>query len=183
MKRLLFFVPVGLFVVLVGFFAVGLSMDPKVLPSPLIGKPAPVFSLPLLKTPDRMIQTSDLKGQVTLLNVWATWCAACAQEHATLVQIAKSGVVPIYGLDYKDSREKALVWLKERGDPYVASAFDADGRVAIDWGVYGAPETFVLDRNGIVRYKHVGPLTPAFWTQTLLPMIRELKDNKGDDKG
>ena len=179
MKKLLFLLPLSVFVLLVGFFAAGLQYDPSRVPSPLIGKSAPEFSLPRLESADQTIGTSDLRGKVALLNVWATWCAACRDEHPVLMRIARGGEVPIYGLDYKDKRQDALVWLARLGDPYSASAFDEAGRVGIDWGVYGTPETFLLDRNGIVRYKHIGPLTWNVWERTLLPMIRELKSERG----
>jgi cytochrome c biogenesis protein CcmG, thiol:disulfide interchange protein DsbE len=164
------------FVVLVVFLAIGLNRDPSRVPSPLIDKPAPEFTLPRLEEPARMLSTRDLKGEVSLLNVWATWCGGCYQEHPVLVELARSGQVPIYGLNYKDQRTKAKGWLQEYGNPYEAIAFDEDGRVAIDWGVYGAPETFVLDANGIVRYKHIGPLTPKDVQQTIIPLVRRLRE-------
>jgi periplasmic protein thiol:disulfide oxidoreductases, DsbE subfamily len=179
MKRLLFIVPLGVFVGLIGFFIVALQRDPKLVPSPLIGKPAPVFTLPRLDAPHQTLSAADLRGEVTLLNVWATWCMSCRVEHPMLMAIARSGEAALYGMDYKDQRDEALALLARTGNPYRASAFDADGRVAIDWGVYGTPETFLLDRAGVIRYKHVGPITPELWEGTLLPMIRQLKSNRG----
>ncbi|HHO69558.1 MAG TPA: DsbE family thiol:disulfide interchange protein, partial [Gammaproteobacteria bacterium] len=137
--------PLLLFLALAGLLYKGLSLDPHRVPSPLIGKPAPAFSLPRLQQPDAVLSSDDLKGKVSLLNVWATWCVACRAEHPLLVQLARQGV-PIYGLNYKDKRPDAQRWLQRYGNPYLANAFDADGRVGIDWGVYGTPETFVIDK-------------------------------------
>ncbi len=140
----------------------------------MIGKLAPAFSLPRLDG-QGVFSTSDLKGQVWLLNVWASWCAACRQEHPTLVRFAKTGGVPVIGLNYKDQPASARRWLAELGDPYLLSAVDADGRVGIDYGVYGVPETYVIDKAGVIRYKRVGPVTVEFLRETLEPLIRELK--------
>jgi cytochrome c biogenesis protein CcmG/thiol:disulfide interchange protein DsbE len=134
--------------------------------------------LPALKKPKQTLTRADFKGHVSLLNVWATWCFACREEHQTLLKFAKRGVVPIYGLDYKDKRNAALAWLKQAGDPYRAIAFDRTGNVAMNWGVYGAPETFLVDANGIIRYKHIGPLTAKSIRQELLPRIRKLKQGR-----
>lgn len=164
-------IPIALFVVIAGFFLRGLSLNPTVLPSPLVGKPAPAFSLPGLVDPSRTVSNEDLKGRVTLLNVWGTWCVECRHEHAFLVELARSGV-PIYGLNHKDDRATALRWLATLGDPYVESAFDADGRVGIDWGVYGAPETFLIGRDGTVLHKHIGVLVPEIWQRDFLPRVR-----------
>ena len=178
MKRppLRFLVPLGLFVVLVGFMAVGLRRDPKEVPSPLIGKPAPEFAVPRLDDPARTVRRADLLGQVWVLNVWASWCVACREEHGTLMDFARSRAAPLYGLDYKDTRPEARDWLARAGDPYAASLFDADGRVGIDFGVYGVPETFVIDRRGVVRFKHVGPLTPEIVRNRIEPLLKELAD-------
>ncbi|MEM9056664.1 MAG: DsbE family thiol:disulfide interchange protein [Pseudomonadota bacterium] len=173
------FFPALLFVVLVLFFSVGLRLDPSEIPSPLIGKPAPAFALPALKAPQTTISEDSLKGEVTLLNVWATWCVGCRQEHETLLAIAQSGEVPIYGLNYKDERGAARQWLAQLGDPYVANAFDEFGKAGIEWGVYGAPETFLIDADGVVRYKHIGPLNLGIWTEELLPRVREAKRRSG----
>lgn len=170
-----FVIPIGVFVVLAAFFVVGLRLDPSEVPSPLIDKPAPSFSLPGLRDPTRTIGTQTMAGQVVLFNVWGTWCVGCRQEHALLVDIARSGVVPIYGLNWKDDRTAALEWLERLGDPYVESAFDPDGRVAIDWGVYGAPETFLVDADGVVRYKYIGPLNRKVWEEELKPRVLALQ--------
>ncbi len=170
-----FLVPLGVFAVLVIFLWAGLSLKPSEIPSPLIDKPAPEFTLPQLHDPAKQIGRKDLLGKVTLLNVWASWCAACRDEHPLLVELASTGQVAIYGLNYKDAREDALRWLKELGDPYLASAFDNPGNVGIDYGVYGVPETFVIDREGIIRYKVIGPLTPDNLKNTVLPLVRKLQ--------
>jgi len=166
--------PLAIFLALVGFLAVGLGLNPREVPSPLIDKPAPAFSLPVLHKPDMQLSRDDLKGQVWLLNVWASWCVSCRQEHPLLVELAKTGVVPIYGLNYKDERDAGLQWLNEHGDPYTASIMDADGRIGIEYGVYGVPETFVIDKAGIIRHKHIGPITPQALQEELLPIVREL---------
>ncbi|MBT8137765.1 MAG: DsbE family thiol:disulfide interchange protein [Gammaproteobacteria bacterium] len=171
-------VPATLFAILVVFFWTGLKLNPTEIPSPLIGKPAPQFDLPGLRDPDVRLTTEQLQGGVSLLNVWATWCAGCRQEHDFLLQLAQSGV-PIYGLNYKDDRDQAIAWLEQLGDPYLASGFDGEGTVAIDWGVYGAPETFLIDAGGVVRYKHIGPLDNEVWRTKLLPRIRLLSGESG----
>jgi len=168
-------IPLGIFLVLVAFLWVGLGRDPSVVPSPLIGKPAPAFRLAQLHKPNEALQTDDLKGKVWLLNVWASWCVSCREEHPLLLQLAKAKIVPVYGLDYKDKTEHALAWLAQNGDPYTASIVDPDGRVGIDYGVYGVPETFLIDKAGIVRYKQVGPLTPQALKEKILPLARELQ--------
>ena len=174
-RYLRYLAPLAIFALLVAFLYRGLSMDPKLVPSPLIGKPAPAFTLPRLDDPSATISNTDLKGKVTLLNVWATWCVSCRQEHETLVELAKTGQVDIYGLNYKDNRQDAKRWLAQFGNPYIANAFDGSGRVAIDWGVYGAPETFIIDRNGIIRHKHIGPLTVDIINREILPLVAKLK--------
>ncbi|HZP92894.1 MAG TPA: DsbE family thiol:disulfide interchange protein [Burkholderiales bacterium] len=170
-----FLIPLAVFLVLVAFLAIGLSRDPHEVPSPLIDKPAPAFRLPALREPQKTVSRDDLRGQVWLLNVWASWCVSCREEHPVLVELAKSGVVPIYGLDYKDTREAALKWLAERGDPYTLSIVDADGKVGIDYGVYGVPETYVIDKQGVIRYKHIGPLTAQVLQDKILPLVRKLQ--------
>ncbi|VAW76263.1 Cytochrome c-type biogenesis protein CcmG/DsbE, thiol:disulfide oxidoreductase [hydrothermal vent metagenome] len=167
--------PLLAFIALAALLYKGLALDPRRLPSPLIDKPAPAFSLPLLQHPQTLISTADFKGQVTLFNVWATWCVACRHEHPLLMQLAKQGV-RIYGLNYKDKREDAKRWLQLYGDPYLANAFDAEGRVGINWGVYGTPETFVVDKQGTIRHKHIGPLTPASISTEILPLVRKLQE-------
>ena len=169
-----YLLPAVIFIAVVAFLADGLTRDPRLVPSPLIGKPAPEFLLPTLQSNEVAISLGDLKGRASLLNVWATWCFACRAEHETLLEIAQTQEAPIYGLNWKDERQAALAWLKQLGDPYTASAYDADGRVGIDFGVYGAPETFVLGPDGTVAYKHVGVMTLELWRDTVLPLIQKL---------
>jgi len=170
-----FLIPLLLFVVLVGFLAVGLNLDPHEVPSPLINKPAPAFEVPQLGQANKTFSPASMKGQVWILNVWASWCVACREEHPVLVEIAKSGLVPLIGLDYKDKREEALAMLEKQGNPYLLSAFDANGRVGIDYGVYGVPETYVIDRTGVIRLKHIGPITPEILKQKIYPLVSELQ--------
>jgi cytochrome c biogenesis protein CcmG/thiol:disulfide interchange protein DsbE len=174
-RHLRYLVPLAIFALLVAFLYRGLSLDPKLVPSPLVGKPVPAFSLTRLDDPAATISDADFKGKVSLLNVWATWCVSCRREHEVLVQLARTGQVEIYGLNYKDNREDAKRWLSQLGNPYVANAFDSDGRVGIDWGVYGAPETFIIDREGIIRHKHIGPLTDEIINDEILPLVAKLK--------
>lgn len=176
-KYWVYLLPLGLFIVLMVFFFFGLGLNPRLLPSPLIGQPTPEFSLPKLSNPDELMQHTDLKGEVSLLNIWATWCTSCRQEHPVLMKIAKSKEVPIYGLYYKDEPALGVNWLRNYGDPYRENAVDKDGKVGIEWGVYGTPETFLIDQNGIIRYKHVGPISWNDWQTTLLPMINSLRKN------
>lgn len=170
-----YLIPLGIFAMLVALLAVGLRHDPRRVPSPLIGKPAPQFSLPELADPARTLDRKDLLGKVTLVNVWASWCVACRDEAQLLVALANSHVVPIYGLNYKDKRADAQRWLQTFGNPYVANAFDQEGRVAINWGVYGVPETFVVDAQGIIRYKQIGPITQEALKDKILPLVRRLQ--------
>jgi cytochrome c biogenesis protein CcmG/thiol:disulfide interchange protein DsbE len=172
-----FLLPVILFAALVVVFSIGLQKDPSFVPSPLIGKPIPEFKLPRLKNPEQSVSDADLRGQVSLLNVWATWCVGCRQEHETLNRIAALNEIPIYGLNWKDDVGLATRWLRELGDPYVASGFDGDGKVAIDWGVYGAPETFLVDANGVILYRHISPLTMEIWQSEFVPRINEARGN------
>lgn len=172
MKRYLW--PLVIFVVLVGFLAAGLRLDPHQVPSPLINRPAPAFDLPRLDDPQLTVSTQDLRGKVWLLNVWASWCVSCQQEHPLLVSLAQTGRVPVYGLNYKDQREAALGWLARHGNPYVQSLSDTEGLVGIDYGVYGVPETFVVDKQGVIRHKHTGPVTPQDLSGTLLPLVEKL---------
>ena len=169
-----FAIPLGVFILLVAFLAIGLSRDPHEVPSPLINKPAPAFKLPQLKDPTKTFSAEEMRGKVWLLNVWASWCVTCRDEHPLLFEYARSGVLPIYGLNYRDKREDALAWLQELGDPYILSASDSDARVGIDYGVYGAPESYLIDRNGVIRYKQIGPITPDVWQNTILPLAKEL---------
>jgi cytochrome c biogenesis protein CcmG/thiol:disulfide interchange protein DsbE len=173
MKRYL--LPLLVFVVMAGFLAIGLKLDPREVPSPLIGKPAPAFDLPQLATPDQRLAAKDLRGQVWLLNVWASWCVACRQEHPLLVEVAKTGQLKLYGLNYKDKRDDALGWLDRYGNPYLKSVSDTDGLVGIDYGVYGVPETFVIDKQGVIRYKQIGPVTPEALRDKLLPLVAQLE--------
>jgi cytochrome c biogenesis protein CcmG/thiol:disulfide interchange protein DsbE len=170
-----FLLPLAVFIVMVIFLGIGLTLDPREVPSPFIGKPAPAFTLPQVADASKTLSPADLKGQVYLLNVWASWCVSCREEHPVLVELSKTKAVPIYGLNYKDEREDALGWLQRFGNPYTASAFDADGRVGINWGVYGVPETFVVDKQGIIRHKQTGPITPEILETKLLPLIRQLQ--------
>jgi cytochrome c biogenesis protein CcmG/thiol:disulfide interchange protein DsbE len=168
-----FIVPIGLFAALLAFFYVGLGRDKETLPSPLIGKAAPAFELSRVEDAAQKISTKEFAGRMYVLNVWATWCAGCRQEHGTLLEIARRNVVPIVGLDWKDELPLAQRWLSELGNPYVATAFDAEGRVAIDWGVYGAPETFLVDEKGLVVHKHIGPLSIEAWDRDFMPKIEQ----------
>ena len=169
-----FAIPFALFAILVAFFAVGLTRDPREVPSPYIGKPAPVFTLEQLHEPKSAFKPEDMKGKVWLLNVWASWCVSCRVEHPLLVEMDRRKILPIVGLNYKDKREDATRWLERFGNPYVLSAHDLEGRVGIDYGVYGAPESFLIDKQGVIRYKHIGPITPEALEKKILPLIRSL---------
>jgi|SRR5215510_11577242 len=169
-----YLIPLGLFLVLVVFLAIGLTQNPQEVPSALINKAAPEFRLPQLKDPNKSFSATDMRGKVWLLNVWASWCIACREEHPYMFEYAKSGAAPILGLNYKDQRENALGWLEEFGDPYVLSAVDLEGRVGLDYGVYGAPETYVIDKSGTIRMKYIGPVTPDVWSKKVLPLVQEL---------
>jgi len=168
-------IPLAVFVVVLGFLFVGLTLNPREVPSPLVGKPAPAFRLARLDQPDQLLAPADLAGKVWLLNVWASWCVSCRVEHPLLVELSKAKVVPIVGLNYKDRRDLGLQWLAQHGDPYDVSVVDADGRVGIDWGVYGVPETFVVDKQGVIRYKHIGPVDAAAVKDKILPLVRQLQ--------
>lgn len=172
MKR--FSLPLLVFGLLVAFMAAGLTLHPREVPSPLIDKPAPAFSLPVLAAPGRKLSASDMLGKVWLLNVWASWCVACRLEHPLVLEAARTGAVPIYGLNYKDDPAQAIDWLGRFGNPYVSSLSDSAGLVGIDYGVYGVPETFVIDKQGVIREKVIGPLTPETWRDTILPLVRKL---------
>jgi cytochrome c biogenesis protein CcmG/thiol:disulfide interchange protein DsbE len=174
MKALGFAIPLAIFVALAIFFAVGLTRDPREVPSPFIDKPAPSFKLEQLHEASRAFAPEDMKGKVWLLNVWASWCVSCRVEHPLLVEMSKKNVVPIVGLNYKDRREDGVAWLTKFGNPYSLSAYDVDGRVGIDYGVYGVPETFVIDKMGVIRYKQIGPITQESLDKTILPLIRKL---------
>lgn len=173
MKR---YLPLAGFLALLVFMAIGLRLNPREVPSPHIGKPAPAFSAPQLHAAQRTVSAQEMRGKVWLFNVWASWCAACRIEHPLLMRLAAEGRVPMVGLHYKDERGAGMQWLQQHGNPYLVSAFDPDGRVGLDYGVYGVPETFVIDKQGVVRLKHTGPLTEDFVRKTLLPLIDELEN-------
>lgn len=192
MKR--FLIPLGLFLTLVVFLAIGLNRDPHEVPSPLVGKPAPAFSLEKLAEPGKTFSPADMQGQVWLLNVWASWCVSCRAEHPLLVAFSKQGGLPIVGLNYKEvrgdggidakklsladetslTRQRAGAWLSQHGDPYTLSVLDMDGRVGIDYGVYGVPETYLIDKKGVIRFKQIGPITPEALEKKILPLARQL---------
>ena len=173
MKKTL--IPLALFVVLLVFLAIGLTRDPHEVPSPLIGKPAPTFTLAQLHAPQKNFESQSMQGQVWLLNTWASWCVACREEHPVLMEYSKTKSVPLIGLDYKDKPEEGRKWLDRFGNPYDLSISDLDGRVGIDFGVYGVPETFLIDKQGIIRYKHIGPVTPEALRDKINPLIQELQ--------
>jgi cytochrome c biogenesis protein CcmG/thiol:disulfide interchange protein DsbE len=174
-RSLRFLLPLSLFAGLVVLLGVGLTRNPREVPSPLIGKPVPEFSLPPLRGRALGFSSADLKGEVSLVNVFASWCVPCRQEHPLFVELKAKGVVPIYGINYKDAPEDAARWLEELGDPYTRTGADLDGRVSIDWGVYGVPETFLVDREGRIAYKQIGPITPQVLEQKIVPLINRLK--------
>lgn len=173
MSRLKLFIPLLVFIFLGGFFWVGLSLDPTAMPSALIDKPMPSFSLPTLENPDEEVTEAVVKGQVSLVNVWGTWCVACRQEHPFLNQLKAQGV-PIYGINYKDDTEAAKQWLRDLHNPYLLNIVDEEGRLGIDLGVFGAPETYVLDSRGVIRYKHVGIINDKVWRETIGPLMKSL---------
>ena len=173
MGRLKLFIPLGLFLVMGGFLMRGLQLDPQAMPSALIDQPLPEFNLPVLGS-DQFVDRDAVVGEVALINVWATWCASCRVEHPYLTYLAEQGVV-IYGINYKDVDADALVWLEELGDPYRANIVDAEGSLGLDLGVYGAPETYVVDASGIIRYRHVGVVDEQVWSQILQPVMQELQ--------
>jgi cytochrome c biogenesis protein CcmG/thiol:disulfide interchange protein DsbE len=172
--------PLGRYLLLAGFGAlvvllgVGLGLNPREVPSPLINKPAPAFSLPQLHDADKTFSPADVRGKVWLLNVWASWCTSCREEHPVLVDLSRSGVLPVYGLNYKDGRDDGIAWLKRFGNPYQLSAFDAKGEVGIDYGVYGVPESYLIDKHGVIRYKLIGVLTPEILRTKVLPLAKAL---------
>ncbi len=170
-----YLLPLAIFMVLVGFFAVGLKLDPREVPSPLIDKPAPPFRLPVLNQPEKTFSPEDMRGQVWLLNVWASWCGACREEHPLLMDMAQRGEVALVGLDYKDTDADGAAVLAQAGNPYKIVATDADGRVGIDYGVYGVPETYVIDKAGVIRYKQIGPVTEQALREKIMPLIKGLQ--------
>ena len=167
--------PLAIFLILCGLLYVGLGLNPREVPSPLVDKPAPPFTLPSLHQEGKTISPADFKGQVWLLNVWASWCTSCRAEHELIVDMVRQHQVAIVGLNYKDQDRDAKYWLKRFGDPYTASAVDAEGEAGIDWGVYGVPETFVIDRRGMIRHKHIGPLTAESIRTKILPLLKQLE--------
>ncbi len=169
-----FLIPIGIFAILGYLLYYGLRLDPRKIPSPLVNKPLPAFSLPSLDNPDKILTNADLRGRVVMVNVWASWCVACKEEHPVLLEIAARKQVAIVGLNYKDTRVDALNVLRGHGNPYDSVPVDASGRTGIDWGVYGVPESFIVDKQGIIRYKQIGPITPEVWDKTLWPLIRSL---------
>jgi len=173
--KIRFLLPAAIFLAIVVFLYIGLGRDPRHVPSPLIGKPAPDFELPLLYQLEKSLTDEDLKGRVSLVNVWASWCVSCRYEHELLMDISRNTDIPVIGINYKDEHADAMKWLRDRGDPYESIVFDYEGRAAIDWGVYGTPETFIVDQQGIIRYKHVGPITKEKLSQDLMPLIQGLK--------
>jgi cytochrome c biogenesis protein CcmG/thiol:disulfide interchange protein DsbE len=166
--------PLVLFIGLVAFLLVGLQRDPHEVPSPLINKPAPDFKLSQLREPNKTFSPQEMRGKVWVLNFWGTWCVACREEHPLLLEYSKTGAVPIYGVDYKDDRAAAMQMLEEEGNPYTLTVSDPDGRVSIDYGVYGAPESYLIDRNGVIRFKQIGPLTQDVWQKEILPRAKQL---------
>ena len=176
-SALRFAFPLAIFAVLAGFLFAGLGLNPREVPSPFIGKPAPSFQLTQLARPEQSFSPGQMRGEVWLLNVWASWCVACRVEHPLLVELAKKDVVPIVGLNYKDKRDAASGWLAQFGNPYKLSAVDSDGRVGIDYGVYGVPETFVIDKAGVIRFKQIGPITEDVWRTKVLPLVQQLRQS------
>ena len=172
-------IPLVLCLLLGAFLYVGLQRDPRYVPSPLIGKPAPEFTLPSLQDASYPVSSKELLGQPWVLNVWGTWCAGCRQEHDTLLAIARQKTVPLVGLNWKDDNQAAQRWLQQLGNPYAVVAEDREGRTAIDWGVYGAPETFLIGPDGIVLYKHIAPMTMEVWNTEFLPRIEAARAAKG----
>jgi len=170
-----FLAPLAAFAAIAVLLAAGLTLNPREIPSPLIGKPVPQFDLPPVRGRALGLQTSDLKGEVSIVNVFASWCVSCKEEHPVFMQMQRERLVPIHGLNYKDRPEDAQKWLDDMGDPYMRTGADIDGRVAIEWGVYGVPETFVIDREGRIAYKHIGPVTPKLLDETLRPLIASLR--------
>jgi len=173
--RLGVLMPLLLFLGLAALFGIGLTLNPREVPSPLIGKPVPEFSLPPVKGRVLGLSSADLKGKVSLVNVFASWCTACREEHPLFMELKEKNVVPIHGLNYKDKPADAERWLNELGDPYTRTGADINGRVGIDWGVYGVPETFVIGRDGHIAYKHIGALTPQVLREKIIPLIDKLR--------
>ncbi len=170
-----FILPLVIFLVLAGFLYKGLGLNPREVPSPFIDKPAPIFNLVELQDPSKSFTPADMKGKVWLFNLWASWCVSCREEHPLLLDLMQQNIVPIVGLDYKDKREAAEAWLNKAGNPYLLNVFDVEGRIGIDYGVTGVPETFVIDKQGIIRYKQIGPVTSENLREKILPLVAELQ--------
>ncbi|MDX1488710.1 MAG: DsbE family thiol:disulfide interchange protein [Acidiferrobacterales bacterium] len=174
-RRAVFVVPILVFLGISALLAIGLFLDPREVPSPLIGKPVPDFKLPPVQGRTLGLSAEDLKGEVSLVNVFASWCVACREEHPLLMRLSQQRIVPIHGLNYKDAPKDATDWLDRLGDPYTRTGADISGRVGIDWGVYGVPETFVIDRSGRIAYKHIGPISPRDWEEKMAPLVEQLR--------
>ena len=170
-----FILPFVIFVIVAIFLFIGLGLKPSEVPSPLVGRAAPAFTLPQLQEPAKQFSPQDMKGKVWLFNVWASWCTACANEHPVFLELSRRNLVPIYGMDYKDKREDGEAWLRKHGNPYTLVVSDTEGRVGIDYGVYGVPETYVIDKQGIIYYKHIGAVTEQDLSEKILPMVKELQ--------
>ena len=170
-----FILPFVIFMIVAAFLFIGLGLNPHEVPSPLVGKPAPAFSLPQLHEPEKQFSLQDMKGKVWLFNVWASWCTACEYEHPLFMELSRRNLVPLYGMDYKDKREDGMAWLQKHGNPYTLVVSDAEGRVGIDYGVYGVPETYLIDKQGVIRYKHIGVVTEKDLSEKILPMVKELQ--------
>ena len=170
-----FILPFVIFMIVAIFLFVGLGLNPHEVPSPLVGKPAPAFSLPQLHEPDKQFSLQDMKGKVWLFNVWASWCTACEYEHPLFMELSRRNLVPLYGMDYKDKREDGMAWLQKHGNPYTLVVSDAEGRVGIDYGVYGVPETYLIDKQGVIQYKHIGVVTEKDLSEKILPLVKELQ--------
>ncbi|MBW3533496.1 DsbE family thiol:disulfide interchange protein [Shewanella sp. NKUCC06_TVS] len=181
MKKLVLFIPLVIFLAMGVFLYKGLFLNPQQLDSALEGKPIPTFQLERLETPAEIITNEQLKGKVSLLNVWATWCPSCKYEHPFLVMLKRKNLLPIYGINYRDERAPALEELKRQGDPYNVNIYDKDGRLGLDLGVYGAPESFIVDHNGIIRFRYAGPIDQRVWSETLYPMIQQLQAEAAKD--
>ena len=178
MRRALYLLPLGLFLWLAVYFALGLTKDPRLIPSALVDKPAPTFSLPALYDGAPGLSKKELTGEVVILNVFASWCVPCRVEHPLWMQLKKENILPIHGIAWKDTKSNAIAWLKQLGNPYDLIGHDPQNQAGVEWGVYGVPETYIIDRAGRIRYKHVGPLYPEIWKNDLLPVVERLKNEK-----
>lgn len=170
-----FILPFVIFMIVAAFLFIGLGLNPHEVPSPLVGKPAPAFSLPQLHEPDKQFSLQDMQGKVWLFNVWASWCTACEYEHPLFMELSRQNLVPLYGMDYKDKREDGMAWLHKHGNPYTLVVSDAEGRVGIEYGVYGVPETYLIDKQGVIQYKHIGVVTEKDLSEKILPLVKELQ--------